>query len=188
MRTRAVAILVVCVAAVLVLAFALRGPHPRGARSPKSPPVQNPVVAAADFLSGLTLARVTDDERRRRYLTRWSAPDARPALLRTYANEGSRVSAALAARPRVSRAAFIGYRLLRPRTDATVVTLWAVTIGGAGRSAVAVGLRTIRVELELVGRAWRISGIEEIPGPSPEMPVSRFKSAADQFRDFRVAP
>jgi hypothetical protein len=190
MRLRSVVLMALGAAVVLATMLALRNgasPH-KPTHTQAAPAIGSPVAAAAAFLAGLTLPRITDDARRRRYLEQWATPQARSSLLATYADEGRKLNGAFVARPRVSRAAFIGYRLASPSSDVAVVTVWAVAMGGSGTSPVAVGLRTIRIALELVGRKWKVASVREIPGPSQDLPLRQFKAAADGFKAFHVAP
>lgn len=162
----------------------------RDGRSPRhtARPSEDPVRAATRFLSGLTLTALVEDGQRRRFIARWAARGAEPDLQWDYAAEAERIAAAFAGRPRVARAAFLGYQLTRRPGGTADVELWVVSLGGAGTSPVAVGWRTIRVQLVQVRRDWKIVRVREGPGPSPEMSVTALESASRRFGELRVAP
>ncbi len=190
-RRATVLVAVVLIGAAGSLAVVATRPGSDRSTSPavRSDPIRDtPVRAAAGFLTGLTLAKLLDDQRRRRFVARWAHPARATELQQLYATEAQRVAASYANRPRVSRAAVLGYREEPGRRGGRIVTLWAISIGGAGASPVAVGWRSIRVELLAYRRAWRIVRVAETPGPSPDMSAAELRDASRRFRSLDAAP
>ncbi len=174
----------------LVLGFAVLRADETG--TPRAPTpkreIPSPVASAASFLAGLDLPRLMDDRRRLDFIAAHAEPSALRRLSSLYADEAGRVRAAFAARPRFSRAAYLGYRVERRGRADAVVSLWVVSLGGAGNAPLAVGWRTMRVRLVLLTGAWKIASVDEQPGPQPEMTADRFVPMARDFKAFRVVP
>jgi hypothetical protein len=191
-RRIAVTALVVVTAVLGFLAFrepsGTQVPPQERPPAPRTAPADGPAAVAIRFLSGLDLARLLDDKARRRFIAGWAAPGHASGLQALYAAEADRVRAAYSARPRIARAAFLGYRVDQRDAGRGEVAIWAVSVGGAGASAVAVGWRTMRVSLSRSEDAWKVVGVREAPGPSPDMPVAEFATAAGRFEGLRVAP
>ena len=169
-----------------VVAMASRADRPRTARAAQALP--GPVETAIAFLSGLTVDRLLDASKREHWLTDRVAADELPAMRRVYAEEARAVATAMAVRPRLSRSAFLGYRLANDGAARAEVSLWTVSLGGAGSSPVAVGWRTFRVSLARERRSWKVTSVAATPGPSPTGSVLELRKATTGFRSLHARP
>lgn len=186
--------------AVLVLGWSLtRGASgettrpPAHAREGGAKPVLEPtkrdaVRTASSFLSAMTLETLLDARRRQSVVAVYAEPSARPALEQLYEREQARVATSYRRPPRVARAALLGYRLDGFSQRAATVSVWAASIGGSGSYAPTAGWSTIIVDLAWTESGWRITGVDENPGPSGEWPIKSLASEARTFRPFRYAP
>ena len=176
----------VIVAIVVVLAATMSRPHAH--RPAPVRPVAGPVETAMTFLTGLTVERLLDPERRERWLARHVATPELDAMRRAYAAEARAVELTMSARPRLTRSSFLGYRIEEDGPTRAVVSLWAVSLGGAGASRVAVGWRTFRVRLTREVATWKIAAVEATPGPTPDGTVAELRLATAGFRSVDASP
>jgi len=161
---------------------------PPDERPALEPTADAAVDAAAGFLSSMTLDTLLSRARRQSVLAVYADPSARPGLEQLYARERRRVAASYRQGPRVARAALLGYRVDGLSSSAATVSLWAATIGGSGSYGPTTGWTTIIVDLTWTARGWRVSAVDERPGPSGEWPIESLASEAKTFRAFRYAP
>jgi hypothetical protein len=157
------------------------------------PPVPQPkerdaVRTAASFLSSMTLDALLNGARRRSIVGLYAEPSARPALEQIYDGEGNRVAASYRHPPRVARAALVGYRVDGFHPPAATVSLWAATIGGSADYPPTTDWFTTVVDLAWTARGWRITGVDQKPGPSSDWPIKSLATEARTFRPFRYAP
>jgi hypothetical protein len=169
-----------------VVAMASRTDRPRTARAVQAVP--GPVESAIAFLSGLTVDRLLDASKRERWLTDRVAARELPEMRRLYADEARAVAAAMTARPRLSRSAFLGYRLTKSEATRAEVSLWTVSLGGAGTSPVALGWRTFRVRLVRDRQSWKVTAVQGTPGPAPTGTALELREATAGFRSLDASP
>jgi hypothetical protein len=194
-----IALCAVAVLAIIVAGVGLSGaareqasPASRVANSAEptrqAPTRRDAVAAATDFLVALDLETLLDDSRRRRVINAVAAPHARASLQHLYKRERDRVAKSYRRRPRFARAALLGYRVDGFTGSQATVSIWAATIGGSGSFAPATGWSTTTVTLSWSDTGWRISGVDETPGPSARWPTASLASEGRTFTEYRHAP
>jgi hypothetical protein len=146
------------------------------------------VRAATAFLAALDLDTILDDARRRRLITSSASPESRATLQRLYERERDRVRESYRRRPRVARAAMLGYRVDDYSRARATVAIWAATIGGSGDFEPTTGWITTVVKLDWSDSRWAVASVAESQGPSAEWPVAELARAARSFTEYRNAP
>ena len=187
----------VAFAAAAVLIWHLTQPaRPPIAPSPRTPSRPRSVVesrpsaeaVATRFLTGLTLRVIRDDRRRDAEITRYADARHAAALRRQYRAEAERLQGRLGPGRTVMWAALLAHRSQRISRDRVAVDVWAVSVGGAGRTPVAVGWVLVRVNLLRQPSGWRVTTVEQRPAPDLAVTAARLASTTAGFRGYRVAP
>jgi hypothetical protein len=187
---------VVCAVAAVLAVGASRGGGAQPHRTTLTPPAAHAVApsrsdavrTAAGFLSAMTLHTLLNAKRRDSVLAIYADPSSRPALTRVYEDERTRVAASYRRGPRVARAALVGYRVDGFSAHEATVSVWAASIGGSGTYRPTTGWSTITVDLLWSKRGWRVTNVEEKPGPSDDWPIGSLASEAKTFHAFRNVP
>lgn len=151
-------------------------------------PREAAVETATAFLTSIDLEVLLDHRRRERVLERFAAPAALAELQRMYAAERRRVARSYRSEPRFARAALAGFRVDQLTSSRATVSIWAATIGGSGTFEPAAGWSTTTVALTEGDGRWRVSGVREQPGPSPDWPIETLAGEGSEFEEYRYAP
>jgi hypothetical protein len=187
-------------AVAVIVALALAANHrdkespdafPRSTAVPhtaqRAEPAQDPVAAAARFLTSLTPPVLLDGERRRSLLDRWADPATRDSLERTYDAEADRVRATYGGAPLVSRSALLGYHVVRRSASELDVAIWAVGVAAGRTGTGASGWSTVTVGVRRRGVAWHVTSVRVSSGPDPGESTQALAHAASTFHPFSHA-
>jgi hypothetical protein len=145
-------------------------------------------MAAANILYAFNLHTVLDPVSFDRVVQRVAAPGRGRQIAALFGNGIDDVRAMFAGAPRVSRAAPLGFRLLRFAPSEATVAIWNVAIGAGPLVTPTAQWRTIVLDLRFAGGRWKAAGGRSVSGPSPDTSLRELAQRAKAFEEFSYVP
>jgi len=117
-----------------------------------------------------------------------AAPRSAGRVRATFGASDPAMLAAFTERPRVLRAAPLGYRIERFSASSASVAIWSVAVAGTQRYGVQVQWRTLTVDLAWTPAGWKVTGGSGRGGPDPSGSVARLAASGSTFVPLRHVP
>jgi len=146
------------------------------------------VIAAAHILYAFDLRTVLDPTVFDRVVRRVAAPGRGRQIAALFGDGIQDVRAMFAGAPRISRAAPLGFRLLRFAPPEASVAIWNVAIGAGPLVTPTAQWRTIVLDLRLAGGRWKAVGGRSMSGPSPDTSLRELAQRANAVEKFSYVP
>lgn len=146
------------------------------------------VQAATKFLGSLRWRVLVDDNRRRRVIARFATAAFADELQLHLARGLRDLRAAVSAGPVIARPAFLGYRVNRFSSGRASISVWGMAVFGSRAYEPVSQWATSTLDLVRHGDGWKVAGMRDAPGPSPQWSVEELAAEASTFTEYRDVP